>query len=90
MSLGPIVIDPSGREFFTVVWSDRFSTISSGTWTLSGGSGTLSGSTLMGGTAMGVFGTGFQAGGIYTVSNQVTSSDGQVDERSIVFRCENM
>jgi hypothetical protein len=91
MSLGPIVVDPSANEFFSIYWGDRFSSISSGTWTVSGGTTvTLSGSTVIGSTSTGVFGTGFEAGGIYTLSSRVTSGDGQVDERSIVFRCENL
>jgi hypothetical protein len=94
VTFGPIVVDPSAKRYFEIDWNDFTGTadsLAASGWTISpSGTGiALSGSAMSGGTTT-VAGTGFSAGVIYQLSNQITTAGGASEERTIVFRCENV
>ena len=87
------LVDPESRTSWSHDWTDYLSegeTISSRIWTISTiNPGSPATPILSNATSDVVFVEGMAAGHVYRLLERVTTSNGVIDDRSIVLRCDD-
>jgi hypothetical protein len=84
---------PASDLDYTIDWSDWLEpgeTIAVSAWSVIGGPDTilLTRAQLLDGSVASVFAFGGVIGGLYTLKNTITTSDGRIDNRTIQLRCQ--
>lgn len=89
MTTDPYLKDPASRESYSINWNDYLvgaETISASTWAFPDDLTQYSTPTNAAGITS-IWLTGGEHGEEYTVTNQITTSTGRIDERSLKILC---
>lgn len=83
--------DPDESLTYSISWASWLAggaTISSGTWSISPSTGVTVSDLGESGTTSSARVSGLTRGVVYSLTNQIVSSDGDTGEKSIAIRCE--